>query len=210
MPLTPADQRARSRGERLQREYLEAESLLEAQGVRQTVVVLGSARTPEKHRYYEMARELGRRVGQAGGAIITGGGPGIMEAANRGAHDAGAPSVGFNITLPDPQVANPYVSPGLYFSFRYFPLRKLHFLLRARALVAFPGGYGTFDELFETLTLVQTRKIRRMPVVLVGEAFWRRAFDVEFLVAEGMIDPTDKELFRFAETAQEIWQCINP
>lgn len=166
-------------------------------------------------RYYEVAREFGRLVGAAGkrrpgcrGAIVTGGGPGIMEAANRGAHDAGAPSLGLNISLPHDQYPNPYVTPSLCFQFRYFALRKLHFLLRARALVAFPGGFGTFDELFETLTLVQTRKIKPLPVVLVGEAYWRRAFDVDFLLAEGAIDAEDRELFWFAETAQEIWSGI--
>ncbi len=166
-------------------------------------------------RYYEVARQFGRLVGRMGkrlhngrAAIMTGGGPGIMEAANRGAHDVGAPSLGLNISLPHAQYPNPYVTPSLCFQFRYFALRKLHFLLRARALVAFPGGFGTFDELFETLTLVQTRKIKPLPVVLVGEAYWRRAFDVDFLLNEGTIDPEDRELFWFAETAPEIWNGI--
>jgi uncharacterized protein (TIGR00730 family) len=131
-----------------------------------------------------------------------------MEAANRGAHDVGAKSVGLNITLPQEQEPNPYVTPELCFRFRYFALRKMHFLLRARALVAFPGGYGTLDELFETLCLIQTRKIDPLPVVLVGAEFWRRTFDVRHLVAEGMIDPEDVELFFFAETAREIWDGI--
>jgi uncharacterized protein (TIGR00730 family) len=168
-----------------------------------------------KSRYYEVAREFGRLMSVAGSAstrepiaIMTGGGPGLMEAANRGAYDAGAQSIGLNIALPHEQYPNPYVTPELCFTFHYFAVRKLHFLLRAKALVAFPGGYGTFDELFETLALVQTRKIKPIPVVLVGEAFWRRAFDVEFLVAEGVIDAEDKELFWFAETAQEIWDSI--
>ena len=141
-------------------------------------------------------------------AIVTGGGPGMMEAANRGAFDVGAKSVGLNIKLPHEQYPNPYVTPELCFSFHYFALRKLHFLLRAKALVAFPGGYGTLDELFEVLTLIQTRKIEPIPVVLVGEAYWRRAVDVDFLVDEGVIDFEDRELFRFAETAQEIWNGI--
>jgi uncharacterized protein (TIGR00730 family) len=166
-------------------------------------------------RYYDIAREFGALVGAAspkarGGGIMvmTGGGPGIMEAANRGAHDRGARSIGLNITLPHEQYPNPYVSPELCFSFHYFAIRKLHFLKRARALVVFPGGYGTLDELFEVLTLVETRKITPLPVVLVGEAYWRRAFDPEFLVDEGMIDPEDRELFWFAETAEAAWQGI--
>jgi uncharacterized protein (TIGR00730 family) len=120
----------------------------------------------------------------------------------------GAASVGLNITLPREQQPNPYVSPELSFQFRYFGLRKLHFMLRARALVALPGGYGTLDELFETLCLIQTRKREPLPVILVGEQFWRRAVDFDFLVAEGMIDAADLALFEFAETAQEIWERI--
>jgi uncharacterized protein (TIGR00730 family) len=172
-------------------------------------------RIQAKSHYYEIAREFGRLVGTANHsarehqtAIMTGGGPGMMEAANRGAFDVGVKSVGLNISLPHEQYPNPYVTPELCFSFHYFALRKLHFLLRARALVAFPGGYGTFDELFEVLTLIQTRKIKPIPVVLVGEAYWRRAIDIDFLVDEGVIDSEDLELFWFAETAQEIWNGI--
>jgi len=171
-------------------------------------------RVQENSRYYDVAREFGRLVGEREGSaenrvvIMTGGGPGIMEAANRGAHDARARTVGLNITLPHEQYPNPYLTPGLCFGFHYFAIRKLHFLLRARALVAFPGGFGTLDELFETLTLIQTRKIQPLPVVLVGEAFWRRVFDPDFLVAEGTIDPEDRDLFWFAETAEEIWGDI--
>ena len=168
-----------------------------------------------KSRYYEVAREFGRLVGRANhGArkhhtvILTGGGPGMMEAANRGAFDVGTRSVGLNISLPHEQYPNPYVTPELCFNFHYFALRKLHFLLRAKALVAFPGGYGTFDELFEVLTLVQTRKIKPIPVVLVGETYWRKAVDMDFLVDEGVIDLEDRDLFWFAETAQEIWNGI--
>ena len=173
-----------------------------------------------KSHYYEVAREFGRLVGNAGRAarvdgksplvVMTGGGPGLMEAANRGAFDVGAETVGLNIELPHEQYPNPYVTPDLCFRFHYFALRKLHFMLRARALVAFPGGYGTLDELFEVLTLAQTRKIKPIPVVLVGEDFWRRAVDIDFLVDEGVIDPEDRELFWFAETAQEIWDGIAP
>ena len=172
-------------------------------------------RVQAKSRYYEMARQLGRLVSNAGAGpddrrvvVMTGGGPGMMEAANRGAYDAGAQSIGLNITLPHEQYPNPYITPDLCFRFHYFALRKLHFMLRAKALVAFPGGYGTFDELFETLTLVQTRTMRPVPIVLVGEWYWRQAFNVDFLVDEGVIDPEDRELFWYAESAQEIWDGI--
>jgi uncharacterized protein (TIGR00730 family) len=168
-----------------------------------------------KSRFYDVAREFGKLVGEAGKKvnggglyIMTGGGPGMMEAANRGAYDAGSKTIGLNINLPHEQYPNPYVTPELCFRFHYFALRKLHFLLRTRALVVFPGGYGTFDELFETLTLIQTRKIKPIPVILVGEAFWRQAFNVDFLVEEGVVDEEDRELFWFAETAQEIWDDI--
>lgn len=168
-----------------------------------------------KSHYYDVAREFGRLVGNRGPGshrhdlvIMTGGGPGIMEAANRGAYDVGAKSIGLNIRLPREQYPNPYITPELCLRFHYFALRKLHFLLRAKALVAFPGGYGTLDEMFETLTLVQTRTIKPVPVVLVGERYWRQAFNVDFLVDEGVIDPEDRELFWFAETAQEIWDGI--
>jgi len=169
----------------------------------------------EKSRYYEMARKFGQIVGTAGEKaiggrimIMTGGGPGIMEAANRGAHDVGAKSIGLNITLPKEQYPNPYVSPELCFGFHYFAMRKLHFVMRARALVAFPGGYGTLDEIFEILSLAQTRKIAPVPVILVGESYWRRVFDPEFLVDEGVIDPEDRDLFWFAESAEEAWRDI--
>jgi uncharacterized protein (TIGR00730 family) len=162
-----------------------------------------------KSRYYEVARELGRMVGSRSKlAVMTGGGPGIMEAANRGAFDVGAKSVGLNINLPHEQYPNPYITPDLCFRFHYFALRKMHMLLRAKALVAFPGGFGTLDELFEVLTLVQTRKIKPLPIVLVGEEHWRRVIDVGFLADEGVIDAEDRELFWFAETANEIWSGI--
>jgi uncharacterized protein (TIGR00730 family) len=168
-----------------------------------------------KSRYYEVARDFSRIVsstcqvsGKCEFVVVTGGGPGIMEAGNRGAFDVGAKTIGFNITLPLEQYPNPYITPELCFQFHYFALRKLHFLKRAKALVAFPGGYGTFDELFETLTLIQTRTVDPMPVVLVGEEFWCNAFDAEFLAAEGVIDPEDVELFVFAETGEEIWNHI--
>jgi uncharacterized protein (TIGR00730 family) len=172
-------------------------------------------RLAEKARFYDIAREFGRIVGAAGAtpgggrlAVVTGGGPGIMEAANRGAFDAGAKTVGFNIALPRNQFPNPYLTPELCFRFHYFAMRKLHFMLRARALVAFPGGFGTLDELFETLTLAQTRVLKPLPIVLVGEAYWRRVFDVDFLVDEGVIAPEDRTLFWYAETARDIWDGI--
>jgi uncharacterized protein (TIGR00730 family) len=168
-----------------------------------------------KSRYYDVARELGRLVGSATDGpddvrlvVMTGGGPGMMEAANRGAFDAGSPTVGLNIDLPHEQFPNPYITPDLCFRFHYFAVRKMHFLLRTRALVVFPGGYGTLDELFETLTLVQTRKIKPIPVVLVGREFWRGAFDVDFLAREGVIDEEDRDLFWYAERADEIWNGI--
>lgn len=168
-----------------------------------------------KSHYYDVARELGRIVGRAGHGpldarlvVMTGGGPGIMEAANRGAFDVGAKSVGLNITLPHEQFPNPYITPELCFQFRYFAVRKMHFMMRAKALVAFPGGYGTLDELFEILCLIQTRTVSPLPVILVGEEYWRRVFDADFLAAEGLIDAEDAELFSFAETAEEIWETI--
>jgi uncharacterized protein (TIGR00730 family) len=168
-----------------------------------------------KSHYYDVAREFGRLVGRSGPdfqihdlVVMTGGGPGIMEAANRGADDTGAKSIGLNVRLPHEQYPNPYVTPGLCFRFHYFALRKMHFMMRARALVAFPGGYGTLDELFGALTLVQTRTIKPLPVVLAGESYWRQVINFDFLVSEGVIDPEDRELFWYAETAQDIWDGI--
>lgn len=168
-----------------------------------------------KSHYYEIAREFSRLVANAGEGpedsrlvVMTGGGPGMMEATNRGAHEVGAKNIGLNITLPHEQYPNPYITPELCFRFHYFALRKMHFMMRAKALVAFPGGYGTFDEVFETLTLIQTRKIKPVPVVLVGEEYWRKAFDIDFLLDEGVIDVEDRDLFWFAETAEEIWEGL--
>jgi uncharacterized protein (TIGR00730 family) len=169
----------------------------------------------ERSRYYAEAREFGRLVAGAGNGpddarlvVMTGGGPGIMEAANRGAADGDALTVGLNIDLPHEQFPNPYITPGLCFRFRYFALRKLHFMQRARALVAFPGGFGTLDELFEALTLIQTRTIRPLPVILVGRSYWERVIDFEFLEQEGVIESEDREIFWYAETAQEAWQGV--
>ncbi len=177
--------------------------------------LLVAERIQVKSHYYEIAREFSRLVANAGEGpedsrlvIMTGGGPGIMEASNRGANDVGAKNIGLNITLPHEQYPNPYITPELCFRFHYFALRKMHFMMRAKALVAFPGGYGTFDELFETLTLIQTRKIKPVPVVLVGEQYWRKAFDIDFLVEEGVVDVEDRDLFWFAETAEDIWEGL--
>lgn len=169
----------------------------------------------ENSRYYEEARRLALLVSQCAktsdnfkAIIATGGGPGIMEAANRGASDAGAESIGFNIVLPFEQKPNPYITPELCFQFHYFAIRKMHFLMRARALVVFPGGFGTLDELFETLTLIQTTKIKPIPVLIFGRKFWKRIINFEALVEEGTISPEDIELFRYVETAEEAYEII--
>jgi hypothetical protein len=168
-----------------------------------------------KSKYYDEARRFGAIVsstcqldGECDYVIVTGGGPGIMEAANRGAFDVGAKSIGLNITLPMEQEPNPYITPELCFQFRYFAIRKMHFLLRAKALVAFPGGYGTLDELFEALTLVQTRKMPPLPIVLFGREFWDRVINFRFLVDEGVIAPADAELVHFVDSAEEAWRFI--
>jgi uncharacterized protein (TIGR00730 family) len=165
--------------------------------------------------YYETARRFTRLVAQegsqAGGpayVVMTGGGPGIMEAANRGACEAAARSIGLNISLPLEQRPNPYITPGLCFQFHYFAIRKFHFLLRAMALVVFPGGFGTLDELFEVLTLRQTGRMQHIPVILIGREFWEKAVDFQFLADEGTISDLDLELFRIVETAEEAWEII--
>jgi uncharacterized protein (TIGR00730 family) len=164
-------------------------------------------------RYYEEARQFAFHLStacqnppeQCGRdlVIVTGGGPGVMEAANRGAYDAGTLSAGFNIQLPHEQLPNPYISPALAFRFHYFAMRKMHFMLRAKALVAFPGGFGTLDELFEALTLVQTGTVKPIPIVLVGRDYWQRAIDLDFLVAEGFIGQRERELATTVETGIE-------
>ncbi len=167
--------------------------------------------------YYESAREFGGLVAQYNATqvegnnklyICTGGGPGIMEAANRGAFEAGDQTIGFNISLPREQHPNPYISPGLSFRFHYFALRKMHFMLRARAIVSFPGGFGSFDELFEVLTLMQTKKVDRFPVILVGKAFWTEMINFKQMIEFGVIDENDMQSVHFAESAQEAWQII--
>ncbi len=169
-----------------------------------------------KSKYYVEARKLARiasRVGpDADGkkqfVVCSGGGPSIMEAANRGAHDEGKESIGLNIVLPFEQLPNPYVTPHLSFQFHYFSLRKMHFLIRARAVAVFPGGFGTFDECFELLTLIQTGKIKPVPIVLFGHDFWNRVVNFEALVEEGTISPDDLDLFKIVETAEEAWDYI--
>jgi uncharacterized protein (TIGR00730 family) len=166
--------------------------------------------------YYEKARAFGELVARysAGKAprdklfICTGGGPGIMEATNRGAHEADGVSVGLAIALPMEEAANPYVTPALSFKFHYFALRKMHFMMRAKALVAFPGGFGTLDELFEVITLVQTRKARQVPIVLFGSDYWKRLINFDMLVEEGVISPADLDLFQFADEPEPAWEII--
>ncbi len=166
--------------------------------------------------HYDAAREFGKLVTahnqlhpQREMTIITGGGPGIMEAANRGAHDLGGRSIGLNIILPHEQHPNPYITPELCFQFHYFALRKMHFLMRAKALVAFPGGYGTLDELFETLTLVQTGKVRRVPILLYGTEFWKRLVNFDYLLETGCISAADLDLFKFVDSPADAWQRIS-
>ena len=169
----------------------------------------------ELAKYYDVARDFARLVsstcqvdGHCDYVVVTGGGPGIMEAANRGAADVNAKSIGLNITLPHEQYPNPYITPRLSFQFRYFAIRKMHFLIRAKALVAFPGGFGTLDELFETLTLLQTGKTDKVIVILVGRDFWERLINWQLLVEYGLISQTDLDLFHYTETAQEAWDLI--
>ncbi|HET9512112.1 MAG TPA: LOG family protein [Sphingomonas sp.] len=170
----------------------------------------------EKSKYYDVARELAQKVsnfpldeaGMRHFVVCSGGGPSIMEAANRGALDVGAESIALNIVLPHEQAPNPYVTPALSMQFHYFALRKMHFLLHARALAAFPGGFGTFDELFELLTLIQTGKIKPMPILLYGRAFWERVVNFPALVEEGVISEKDLSLFTYCETAEEGWEVV--
>lgn len=236
---------------RLQLELLKPDLVQADEGITSTVVIFGSARTPEpaiaadrlqlaraaaeaapedvlaqrqlrvarrvlaNSRYYDEARKLGDLITRASLSsdkcdlvVITGGGPGIMEAANRGAMEAGGKSIGLNIVLPFEQRPNPYISPELCFHFHYFAIRKMHFLKRARALVACPGGFGTMDELFETLTLIQTGKIDRVPVLLMGGDYWRRIINFDALLEEGVIGERDLEIFEFVESAEEAWSVI--
>ena len=215
---------------RLQLELLKPELTLQEAEIESTVVFFGGARIPDPEErdgartetlkklshFYDEARRFAATVSRAslerGGrelVVVTGGGPGVMEAGNRGAADVGARSIGLNIVLPHEQAPNGYVTPDFSFNFHYFGIRKMHFLMRAAAVVVFPGGYGTLDELFETLTLIQTERMRRIPVLLFGKWFWDSIVDFEALADAGTIGPDDLDLFRFVETADEAWEMIS-
>lgn len=230
--------REETRAVRLQLELMKPEMLLQKRGIRSTVVVFGGARIPEPGQkkpdqrvskkkadlpkqlgemsvYYDLARDFAKVVSKVSQkhyfreyVIVSGGGPGIMEAANRGADDVSAPSIGLNIVLPFEQKPNDYITPDLCFQFHYFAIRKMHFLMRAKALAYFPGGFGTMDELFEALTLMQTGKIKRMPIVLFAKKFWDAFINFEALADMGTISKDDLDLFHYAETAEEGWKII--
>jgi hypothetical protein len=214
---------------RLQLELLKPELMLDEQGVQSTIVLFGGARIPppaEKEsartetlkdlsRFYEQTQRFARLVtekslaeGGAENVIVTGGGPGVMEAGNRGAMEAGGRSIGLNIVLPHEQAPNAYVTPELCFNFHYFAIRKMHFLMRARAICVFPGGFGTMDELFESLTLIQTGRMQRVPFLLFGREFWERIINWEALADAGTISDEDLDLFRYVETAEEAIELI--
>jgi uncharacterized protein (TIGR00730 family) len=219
---------------RFQLELLKPELFLDEAKIGSTIVFYGSARIPEPgikstnpdpaiaaklealSAYYDEARALARLAsatpldesGWRQFVVCSGGGPSIMEAANRGAADVGAQSIGLNIVLPHEQAPNQYVTPGLSFQFHYFALRKMHFLLRARAVAVFPGGFGTLDEMIELLTLIQTGKVKAMPVLLFGKAFWDKVLNFHALAEEGVISPRDLDLFKFVESADEAWAAI--
>ncbi len=219
---------------RFQLELLKPELLMTEAKIGSTFVMYGSARIPEpgvkaanpdpaiaarleaNAHYYDEARKLARIAsatpleedGTRHFVVCSGGGPSIMEAANRGAQDVGAESIGLNIVLPHEQAPNLYVTPSLSFQFHYFALRKMHFLLRARAVAVFPGGFGTFDEMFELLTLVQTGKIKPMPILLFGKPFWDRVVNFQALVEEGVVSAADLNLFHFVETAEDAWAHV--
>ena len=211
-----------TRGLRFQLEYQKAEEHLRKWGVATTVIVFGSARVQEDDArgWYNAAREFARICSEEGGSkienhaprqnvIATGGGPGIMEAANRGAHDAGAPSIGFNITLPMEQEPNAYSTPDLTFRFHYFAMRKMHFAIRAAALVVFPGGFGTMDELFEILTLRQTGKMDdALPVILYDSRFWKSLINFPQFAEAGVVSKADLDLFGYADSPREAWELL--
>ena len=217
------------RAVRVMLELEKPDAILDAEGVESTVIMFGGARIPrpeeaekartpvlaELARFYAEAEKFAAIVtkeslARGGGELViaTGGGPGVMEAGNKGAEEAGGRSVGFNIVLPFEQAPNSYVTPELCLNFHYFATRKMHFLMRAVAITVFPGGYGTLDELFETLTLIQTQRMERLPILLFGEAFWRRIVNWEALAEAGTISEEDLDLFRFVETAEEAWAAI--
>ena len=223
-----------TRGVRFQLEYLKTEFRLREKGINSTVVLFGGARIPEPgqsawaarnevqkqnleaaSRYYDEARRFAQYASLTSKAldfrdyvVVTGGGPGVMEAGNRGAGDVGAPTVGLNIVLPHEQTPNSYVTPDLCFNFHYFATRKIHFLMRARAVAIFPGGFGTLDEFFETLTLIQTGRMERIPLLLFGIEFWRRIINFEALAEAGTISPDDVKLFTVVDSAKDGWDVI--
>ncbi|SEQ16968.1 TIGR00730 family Rossman fold protein [Thalassovita taeanensis] len=215
---------------RLQLELLKPQMIQDEYGIDSTIVLFGGARIPEPSRkdtartktladlskYYDEAREFARLItlknmnnGRHENIIVTGGGPGVMEAGNRGAADAGGISIGLNIVLPHEQAPNEYVTPDLCFNFHYFGIRKMHFLMRANAMAIFPGGFGTLDEMFEALTLIQTGRMKRVPFLLFGEAFWRKIINWDALAEAGTISQEDLSLFRFVETANEAVAAID-
>ena len=223
-----------TRGIRFQLEYLKPEHRLRERGINSTVVLFGGARIPapgeaawaaknetQKHnleaasRYYDEARRFAQLASFTARAadykdyvVVTGGGPGVMEAGNRGAADVGAPSIGLNIVLPHEQAPNLYVTPELSFNFHYFATRKIHFLLRAKAVAVFPGGFGTLDEFFETLTLIQTGRMAKVPLLLFGAQFWGKVINFEALAEAGTIAPDDPQLFHVVDTAEEGWEVV--
>ncbi|NOZ33148.1 MAG: LOG family protein [Alphaproteobacteria bacterium] len=222
------------RGVRFQLEYLKPELWLQERGIQSTVVMFGGARIPAPGEpaslarteiarknleansiYYDEARKFARLASETARTldykqfiVVTGGGPGVMEAGNRGAHDVDAPSIGLNIVLPHEQAPNRYVTPDLAFNFHYFATRKIHFLLRARVVAIFPGGFGTLDEFFETLTLIQTGRMERIPLLLFGSKFWSRAINLEALAEEGTISPEDLDLFTIVDSAEDAWDKV--
>ena len=223
-----------TRGIRFQLEYLKPEFSLRERGINSTVVLFGGARIPEPgkdpwaakndvqrknlaaaSRYYDEARRFAQLASATAKSldnkdfvVVTGGGPGVMEAGNRGATDVGAPSIGFNVVLPHEQAPNVYVTPELSFNFHYFATRKIHFLMRARAVAVFPGGFGTLDEFFETLTLIQTGRMDRVPLLLFGKDFWGKVLNLEALAEAGTISPGDLDLFSVVDTADEGWDIV--
>lgn len=209
---------------RLQLELLKPQMVINERGIKSTVVLMGSARVREEGgaasalgRWYVEARKLAQLITleslKSQGrewVVVTGGGPGIMEAGNRGAADAGGHSIGLNIVLPHEQVPNPYVTPDLCFNFHYFAIRKMHFLILTRAVCIFPGGFGTLDEMFESLTLIQTGRMKRVPFLLFGRAFWDKIIDWQALADEGVIAQFDLDLFTYVETAEEAMALMCP
>jgi len=220
---------------RLQLELLKPELMLSEAGIESTVVLFGGARIPEpggdawaakndiqkknleaNSKFYEEAREFARISSRYSETtdykemvVVTGGGPGVMEAGNRGAQDVGAPSIGLNIVLPHEQAPNEYVTPQLCFNFHYFSIRKMHFLMRAKAIAVFPGGFGTMDEMFEALTLIQTDRMKPIPFLLFGKDFWSKVINLDELANQGTISPDDINLFHIVDSAAEGWEIIS-